>query len=241
MIRIAKFIAQCGHCSRREAESLIEQGRVAVNGVIITTPVTFITDHSVKIDGKLINNKNTRERLWLFYKPKAIITTNKDEENRKTIFDLLPKNLPRVIAVGRLDYNTEGLLLLTTSGRLSRFLELPKNKFVRKYRVRVFGKVNHERLKKLENGITIDGVRYGSIKAEVDSQKESNSWITIEICEGKNREVRKIMEELGLQVSRLIRISFGDFELGNMKPCEIVEVPQEKLKKLELTNESDKS
>lgn len=222
-VRIAKVMANAGVCSRREAEAMILEGRVQVNGVVIDTPATLITDHSIKIDGKLLNQ--TKEvRLFIFHKPAGIITTSKDPKERKTIFDLLPKGLPRLITIGRLDYNTEGLLLLTTNGDLARHIELPKTKWIRKYRARVFGKLNHERLKKLENGITVDGVRYGAIKVEVDVEKESNSWLTISITEGKNREIRKVMEELGLQVNRLIRTSFGPFTLGELKMGEIQEV-----------------
>ncbi len=228
-IRIAKLIAQSGHCSRREAEQLIIEGRVKVNGEVIESPATFITDQSVKIDDKLINAKQP-VRLWLFHKPEGIITTTKDPYNRKTVFDLLPKNLPRVITVGRLDYNTEGLLLLTTSGELARYMELPKNKWIRKYRARVFGKLNHERLKKLEKGITIDGVRYGSIKVEVDVEKDSNSWLRISLEEGKNREIRKVMEHLGLRVNRLIRTSYGPFILSDLKVCEVKEVTKAMMK-----------
>ena len=222
-IRVAKIIAQSGHCSRREAEALIAEGRVKVNGEVITTPATFITDHSIKIDDKLINAKQP-VRLWLFHKPEGVLTTTKDPHNRKNIFDLLPKNMPRTISVGRLDYNTEGLLLLTTSGELSRYMELPKNKWVRKYRARVFGKLNHERLKKLVNGITVEGVRYGSIKVEVEVEKAANSWLRISIEEGKNREIRKVMEHLGLKVNRLIRVSYGPFSLGELKVCDVKEI-----------------
>jgi 23S rRNA pseudouridine2605 synthase len=228
-IRIAKLIAQAGHCSRREAEALIAEGRVKVNGIVIDSPATFITDHSVKIDDKLINEKQA-VRLWLFHKPVGVLTTSKDPLKRKTIFDLLPKNLPRTITVGRLDYNTEGLLLLTTSGELARHMELPKNKWIRKYRARVFGKLNHERLKKLERGITVDGTRYGSIKVEVDVEKDSNSWLKISLEEGKNREIRKVMEHLGLKVNRLIRVSYGPFKLGELKVCEVKEVTKTMMK-----------
>lgn len=227
--RIAKVIAHAGYCSRRDAEALIAEGRVQVNGVQINTPATLITDQSIKIDGKLLQQTND-VRLFLFHKPAGIITTNKDPQGRKTIFELLPKNLPRLISIGRLDYNTEGLLLLTTNGDLARHIELPKTKWLRKYRARVFGTLNHERLKKLERGITIDGVRYGSIKVEIDVEKESNSWLTISLSEGKNREIRKVMEELGLRVNRLIRTSFGPFTLGKMAVGEIQEVTKSALR-----------
>jgi 23S rRNA pseudouridine2605 synthase len=229
-IRIAKYIAHAGICSRREAEVLVAEGRVKVNGQVIDSPATLITDHSVKIDDKLISV--TKEiRLWIFHKPKGIITTSKDEKNRKTIFDLLPKNMPRVVSVGRLDFNTEGLLLLTNNGDFARHLELPKNKISRVYRARVFGKINHDRLKRLERGITVDGVRYGSIKVNVDSEGDSNSWLTITLEEGKNREIRKVMEELGLQVNRLIRVSYGPLELGSSKVGDVIEVSRLTLKK----------
>ena len=228
-IRIAKVIAQSGHCSRREAEALILEGRVKVNGATIDSPATFITDHSIKIDGKLINAKQ-EVRLWLFHKPVGYLTTTKDPEGRKTIFDLLSKRMPRTISVGRLDFNTEGLLLLTTSGEVARYMELPKNKWIRKYRVRVFGKLNIERLKRLEKGIVVDGVRYKSIKVEVEVEKASNSWLKISLEEGKNREIRKVMEYLGLQVNRLIRVSYGPFSLGNLAVGEVQEVSKSVLK-----------
>ncbi len=226
--RVAKVIAQSGLCSRREAEQFITEGRVAVNGKIIDTPAVFITDHSIKVDGKLINNKQ-ETRLWLFYKPFGTITATKDPKNRKTVFKLLPKNFPRVISVGRLDFNTEGLLILTTNGALASFLEMPKNQWTRKYRARVFGKINQERLEALEKGITIDGIHYGSVKVTVDVEKESNSWLTISLQEGKNREIRNIMEHLGLQVNRLIRTSFGPFVLGNIQIGELREINKKQL------------
>lgn len=229
-IRVAKYIAHAGHCSRREAEVLISEGRVKVNGEIITTPATLITDHSVKIDDKLIN-ANKEIRLWVMHKPKGIITSSKDEQGRKVIFDILPKNMPRTITVGRLDYNTEGLLLLSTNGDFARHLELPSNKWNRQYRARVFGHVDMDRLKKLVNGIRIDGVKYGSIKVEMDVVRDSNSWLTITMQEGKNREIRKVMEYFGLKVNRLIRTSFGPFSLGQMKIGAIKEVPRAVLKK----------
>lgn len=225
-IRIAKLIASLGHCSRREAEELIFEGRVKVNGKIIESPATFITDESIKIDDKLINQTKKETKIWIFYKGKEMLTTNKDPSNRPTVFDFLPKDLPRVMTVGRLDFNTEGLLLLTNNGSLARYMELPKNKWIRKYRARVFGKLNEERLKKLEKGITVDGIRYGGIKVEVESQSGANSWLKISLSEGKNREIRKVMEHLGLSVNRLIRVSFGPFNLGSMKPLEVKSVPK---------------
>lgn len=228
-VRIAKIIANAGFCSRRDAEKLIEEGRVQVNGIEINTPATLITDQSIKIDGKLL--QQTKDiRLFLFHKPTGIITTNKDPHGRQTIFDILPKELPRLITIGRLDFNTEGLLLLTTNGDLARHIELPKTKWIRKYRARVFGRLNHERLKKLENGITIDGVRYGPIKVEIDIEKDSNSWLTVSLSEGKNREIRKVMEELGLKVNRLIRTSFGPFNLEDLKIGEVKEITKGNLK-----------
>jgi 23S rRNA pseudouridine2605 synthase len=227
-IRVAKVIAQSGLCSRREAEQFILDGRVCVNGKVIDTPAVFITDHSIKVDGKLINAKQDT-RLWLFYKPVGTITATKDPKNRKTIFNLLPKNFPRVISVGRLDFNTEGLLILTTNGALASHLEMPKNKWVRKYRARVFGKIDHERLESLAKGITIEGIHYGSVKVTVDVEKESNSWLSIALEEGKNREIRNIMEHLGLQVNRLNITSFGPFLLGNMQIGELREINKKQL------------
>ncbi len=222
-IRVAKLIAASGKCSRREAEQLIAEGRVKVNGEVISTPATFITDQSVKVDDKLINAKSPT-RLWLFHKPAGFSTTTKDPNNRKTIFDLLPRDLPRVITIGRLDFNTEGLLLLTTDGSLARHLELPKNQFIRQYRARVFGKIDQDRLKRLERGITVDGVRYGSIKVEVEVEKPSNSWLKISLTEGKNREIRKVMEHLGLRVNSWIRTSYADFKLGALPVGQVSEV-----------------
>lgn len=223
--RVAKIIARSGFCSRREAEELIKDGRVKVNGVVIDTPAVIITDHSIKIDDKLIT-KNEPTRMWIFHKPRGFITTNKDPQARKTIFEILPKNLPRVITVGRLDINTEGLLLLTNDGEVARYIELPANKWTRIYRVRVYGRIDLERLKRLEKGVTIEGVRYGAIKVELERQRDFNSWLKISIMEGKNREVRKVLEYCGLTVSRLIRVSFGPFHLGKLAIGEVKEIPK---------------
>ncbi len=221
--RIAKFIADCGYCSRRDAEKLILEGAVKVNGQVIDSPATFITDHSVKIYNKLLNPKQ-ETRLFIIHKPKGCLTSHKDDKKRPLVFDLVPDDLPRLISIGRLDYNTEGLLLLTNNGELSRYIEHPNTGWIRKYRARVYGKLNEERLKKLENGIKIDGIIYKSIKIEVESQNGHNSWLKISITEGKNREVRKIMEYMGLTVNRLIRTSFGPFNLGNLPPKAIKEI-----------------
>ncbi len=243
-VRIAKIIANAGFCSRREAEELIEQSRVQVNGKVITDKATIITDQSIKIDNKLLNQKQ-ETRIFIFYKPAGVITSNKDEKGRKTVFDFLSNHkLPRLITVGRLDFNTEGLLLLTTNGEVSRYIELPKNAWIRKYRARVYGRIDEQRLQKLEKGITVNGVKYGSIKVDVEpqtnnskssakekqSQNSANSWLQISISEGKNREIRKVMEEVGLQVNRLIRTSFGPFSLGTMKEGQIIEVDKKTLK-----------
>lgn len=226
--RVAKVIARSGICSRREAEELIAQGRVKVNGEIIDSPATIITDHSIKIDNKLLPKKEPT-RLWIFHKPRGFICSNSDERGHKTIFSILPKNLPRTISVGRLDINTEGLLLLTNNGELGRYIALPQNKWIRNYRVRAHGKVNMERLHSLNKGIKIDGVKYGPIKIELEKEG-TNSWFKISLHEGKNREVKKVLEHFGLTVNRLIRISFGPFILGNLAVGDIREVTKENLK-----------
>ena len=223
--RIAKIIARSGFCSRREAEQIIAEGRVKVNGVIIDTPATIITDHSIKIDDKLLAIKQP-PKIWIFHKPRGLITTNKDPLARKNIFQVLPKNLPRVVTVGRLDINTEGLLLLTNDGEVARYIELPSSKWTRIYRARVFGRIDMERLSKLQKGITIDGVKYNGIKVEMEQERDFNSWLKISLAEGKNREIKKVLEYFGLQVSRLIRISFGPFHLGNLPVGEVKEVPK---------------
>jgi len=231
--RIAKVIARAGVCSRRDAEKLIAEGKVEVDGEKIDTPAIKVsTSQIIKIDGKEIA-KIDKPRLWVFHKPIGVVTTHKDEKGRKTVFDCLPENLPRVISIGRLDINTEGLLLLTNDGELARHIELPATGWVRTYRVRVHGRVNEEALKKLKNGVKIDGVSYGNIDAKLErSGGKSNSWISISITEGKNREVRKICEHLGLQVNRLIRTSYGEFKLGNLGIGEIKEVPEKKVGEL---------
>lgn len=228
--RLAKFMARSGVCSRRDAEELIKQKRVTVNGEIIDTPA-FNVEGSEKIllDGeKLPEIEQTR--LWLYHKPAGLLTTHKDTEARATVFDHLPAGLPRVISVGRLDLNSEGLLLLTNNGELSRKLELPENGWSRRYKVRVHGFVNKNKLADLAKGATVDGINYGPVKAELESQNGTNSWLIVTLNEGKNREVRKLMKSIGLEVARLIRLSYGPFQLGNLKKGEVREVPQKVLK-----------
>lgn len=228
--RIAKFIARSGVCSRRQAEELILQKRVTVNGEVVESPAFNVEgNEKILLDGeKLPAIENTR--MWVYYKPTGLVTTHKDEQGRPTVFENLPEGLPRVISVGRLDLNSEGLLLLTNSGELSRRLELPSNSWSRRYKVKVHGKINRDKLAELEQGITIDGIRYGSIKAEVESEQGTNAWLSVTLQEGKNREIRKVMKFIGLDVARLIRLSYGPFQLGSLKKGEVREVPQKVLK-----------
>ena len=222
--RIAKRLARAGLCSRRDAERWIAEGRVTVDGHRLSSPALNVTDQSrILVDGKPIPVK-TPTRLWRYHKPRGLLTTNRDPEGRRTIFDELPAALPRVITIGRLDYNSEGLLLLTNDGELARKLELPSTAWARRYRVRVNGDVDPAALGSLANGITIDGVRYGAIGAQLDRQQGDNAWITMSLTEGKNREVRRICEHMGWQVSRLIRIAYGPFQLGLLEPGGVEEV-----------------
>jgi 23S rRNA pseudouridine2605 synthase len=223
--RIAKIIARAGICSRRDAERLIAERRVTLNGVIVESPAINVGEtDTVCVDGKPVETSEPA-RLWRYHKRKGQITTRRDPQGRPTIFDALPQDLPRLISVGRLDFNTEGLLLLTNDGALSRHLELPATGWVRRYRVRVHGRVDPKALAALENGITIDGVRYGPIEARLEREQTSaNAWLSVALREGKNREIRRIMEHLGLKVTRLIRVSFGPFQLGDLPEGAIEEV-----------------
>ena len=216
--------------SRREAENLIKQGRISVNGEEILSPAFWVEgDEVILFDGEKIKKKD-KTRLWVYYKPVGLVTSHKDEKNRETVFNNLPQGLPRVISVGRLDLNSEGLLLLTNDGELSRQLELPQNAWSRRYRVKVHGFLNEKRLKEIEKGVEIDGVEYAPCKVVVDSKQATNAWLTISLNEGKNREIRKLMSFIDLDVARLIRVAYGPFQLGALKPGEVREVPQKVLK-----------
>jgi 23S rRNA pseudouridine2605 synthase len=223
--RIAKMLARAGVCSRRDAERLIEEGRVKVNGTKLTSPAFKVTESDiVTVDGKPVAEAEAT-RLWRYHKPPGLMTTHRDPAGRPTVFENLPKDLPRVISVGRLDFNSEGLLLLTNDGELARRLELPSTGWVRRYRARAFGQVTQEQLDELARGSVIDGVRYGPIQAALDSTKGSNSWITVSLTEGKNREVRRVLEAIDLRVNRLIRIAYGPFQLGALEPGAVEEIP----------------
>ena len=214
--RIAKVMARAGLCSRRDAERWIAEGRVAVNGAVLTTPAFTVSDgDDIIVDGKPLP-KAESTRLFLYHKPAGLITTAKDERGRPTVFDNLPKNLPRVVSVGRLDLNSEGLLLLTNDGALARYLELPTTGWKRNYRVRVHGRPKEADLAKLMRGITVEGVKYGPIEAVIDKQQGANCWLSVSLREGKNREIRKAMDHLGFKTSRLIRLSYGPFQLGQL-------------------------
>lgn len=222
--RIAKRIARSGRCSRREAERLIEAGRVRLNGKAIASPAINVTaSDRVEVDGEELRPRE-RTRLWLFHKPKGLVTTNRDPQGRPTVFSALPAELPRVMTIGRLDINTEGLLLLTNDGGLARQLELPSTGWMRRYRVRALGMVEQKALDALSRGIAIDGMLYGAIEAEIDRLQASHVWLTLGLREGKNREVKRVLEHLGLVVARLIRISYGPFQLGDLGAGEVREV-----------------
>ena len=228
--RIAKYLARTGVCSRREAEELIKQERITVNGETITTPAFFVEGtETILFDGEKINKKD-KTRLWLYHKPVGLVTTHKDEKDRDTVFSNLPEGMPRVISIGRLDLNSEGLLLLTNDGALSRALELPQNGWSRRYKVKAHGFLDNRKLKSLEKGGEVDGIQYAPCKISVEKQTGTNVWLTISLTEGKNREVRKLLASIGLSVARLIRLSYGPFQLGSLKKGEVKEVPQKVLK-----------
>lgn len=228
--RIAKVMARAGLCSRRDAERWIAMGRVEVNGKKLETPACVIKPgDKVVVDGKPLPTQEP-VRLWRYNKPTGLVTSHKDPEGRPTVFQKLPPHLPRVISVGRLDLNSEGLLLLTNDGGLARTLELPKTAWSRRYRVRVHGYIDQEKLDSLKKGVTVDGVNYGSIEAKFESRTGANAWVSVSIREGKNREVRKVMEHVGVTVNRLIRVAYGPFHLGQLESGDVEEVRPKQLR-----------
>ena len=228
--RIAKVMARAGLASRRQAEAWIAEGRVSVNGAVIASPALNVTPADrIAVDGTPLRQRE-RTRLFLYNKSRGLVTTHSDPQGRPTIFNALPKNLPRLISIGRLDINTEGLLLLTNDGGLARVLELPATAWLRRYRVRANGRVTQEQLDKLRGGITVEGVRYGPIEATLDREQGANAWLTFAIREGKNREVRKVLETLGLRVNRLIRVAFGPFQLGELEEGAVKEIESQALR-----------
>lgn len=222
--RIAKVIARAGVASRREAERMIEAGRVAVNGKKIERAALNVTDKDkITVDGRDLQAPEP-PRLWLYHKPTGLVTTNRDEQGRTTIFDELPEDLPRVMTVGRLDLNSEGLLLLTNDGALKRKLELPSTGWLRKYRVRIKGRPTDATFEALRNGLVVDGEKFQPMTVTLDRQQGANAWVTVGIREGRNREIRRAMEAVGLSVNRLIRVSYGPFQLGNLKTGAVEEI-----------------
>ena len=221
--RIAKLLARAGVASRRDIERMIEEGRIALNGQVITKPATLLADLAgVSVDGKAVEATEPT-RLFLFHKPNGVLTAERDFSGRQTIYSILPEGLPRLMPVGRLDLNTEGLLLLTNDGALKRKLELPATGIERTYRARTFGPITQQQLEDLAEGITIEGVRYGRIDANLERSTGRNQWIELTLTEGKNREVRRVLEHFGLQVSRLIRVRYGHFVLGSSAPGDVEE------------------
>mgnify|MGYP002152212517 CR=1 FL=1 len=229
--RIAKVMARAGLCSRRDAEKWIEAGRVSVNGKAISSPaLNVLPSDKIIVDGKPVSKEGMREvRLFRYHKPRGLLTTHKDEKGRSTVFENLPANLPRLISVGRLDMNSEGLLLLTNDGELSRHLEMPSTGWTRRYKVRAYGHITQDKLDGLKKGVTIDGVKYAGIEASLDKQQGDNAWMSFTLKEGKNREIRKVCEHLDLQVNRLIRLSYGPFQLGQLKEGAVEEISQKNL------------
>jgi 23S rRNA pseudouridine2605 synthase len=222
--RIAKVLARAGVASRRDAERMIEAGRVTVNGLKIDSPALNVTPRdTITVDGKPISEPEP-ERLWLYHKPVGLVTTDRDEKGRKTIYDDMPDDLPRVMSVGRLDINSEGLLLLTNDGGIKRKLELPSTGWLRRYRVRINGRPTDETFAPLRRGITVEGETFQPMQIQLDRQQGANAWLTVGLREGKNREIRRAIMDIGLSVNRLIRISYGPFQLGDLKPGAVEEV-----------------
>jgi len=228
--RIAKVIARAGVASRRAAEALVREGRVTVNGETLTSPAVNVgEDDVIAVDGEALK-RDIPPRLWRYHKPAGLLTTHKDPQGRRTVFESLPAGLPRVISVGRLDMNSEGLLLLTNDGDLARLLEHPSTGWTRRYRVRAFGKADQAALDALKKGVTVEGVKYGPVEARVERETASHAWLSVAIKEGKNREVRNVMRSVGLTVNRLIRTAYGPFQLGSLPEGEAHEVPRRVLK-----------
>ena len=228
--RIAKLIARAGLCSRRDAEAWIEARRVAVDGIVLSSPALRVRPgQRITVDGRPLPAPEAT-RLFRYHKPKGVVTSARDPEGRATIYDTLPEELPRLMPVGRLDISSEGLLLLTNDGALKRRLELPSTGWLRRYRARAFGEVDDRRLKALAQGVTIDGIAYGPIEARLDRTQGDNAWFTLSLREGKNREVRRVLEHVGLQVNRLIRMAYGPFQLGHLPKRTVEEVPPKVLR-----------
>ena len=228
--RVAKVLARAGVCSRRDAEKLIAEGRVKLNGKTLDTPAVKVgANDRLTVDGAPIGAAPVT-RLWRYHKPSGLVTTHRDPTGRPTVFEHLPDDLPRVISVGRLDLTSEGLLLLTNDGALARRLELPSNGWLRRYRARAFGRITQAELDVLRDGVSVDGVNYRAIDAKLERGQGANAWITLSLREGKNREVRRVLEALGLKVNRLIRVSYGPFELGTLAAGAVEEVPRKLLR-----------
>lgn len=220
------MLARAGVCSRRDAEKLIAEGRVKLNGVVLDTPAVKVgPGDKLSVDGKPVRAAEPA-RMWRYHKPAGLVTTHRDPGGRATVFEHLPAGLPRVISVGRLDLNSEGLLLLTNDGELARRLELPANGWLRRYRARAFGRITQAELDQLRDGIVVDGVQYGAIDAKLERGQGANVWIELALREGKNREVRRVLEALGVKVNRLIRVSYGPFQLGALAPGAVEEIPR---------------
>jgi 23S rRNA pseudouridine2605 synthase len=228
--RIAKLIARAGLCSRRDAERWIAERRVSVDGRVLDTPaVRILPGQRVTVDGKILPEAEPA-RLFRYHKPRGVVTSARDPEGRTTIYDTLPEGLPRLMPIGRLDLTSEGLLLLTNDGALKRRLELPSTGWLRRYRVRVFGNPDEASLRSLAQGVTVEGITYGPVEARLDRLQGDNAWLTVALREGKNREVRRVLEHLGLKVGRLIRLAYGPFQLGVLEPRAVDEVRPKVLK-----------